>query len=145
MVIFNSKDTSENMQLANIILNVSTSLILSLVSNFKLNERVINFSNAAKKFNILCHKLEDIIYNNVDDDITAEDLRNHITEYDNITDSVEYPYIGHIKNKLIKNFKNIKTLPNILNCTSQEPPTITPIQSDIIVPLGTYTPPFGGL
>jgi len=131
MIIFNSKDTSENMQMANIILNVSTTLILSLVSNFKLNERVINFTNSAKKFNKICHRIEDLIYNNVDD-ITTENLRDCINEYDNINDNVEYPYISHIKNKLIKNFKNKKSLPNVLNCTT-ESPIITPIQSDIII------------
>ena len=131
MIIFNSKDTSDKMQLANIILNVSTTLILSLVSNFKLNERVINFTNSAKKFNHLTHKIEDLIYNNIDD-IVTENLRDCINEYDNINDNVEYPYISHIKNKLIKNFKNKKTLPNVLNCTS-ESPTIIPVQSDIIV------------
>ena len=131
MVIFNSKDTSETMQLANIILNVATSLILSLVSNFKLNERVINFTNASKKFNHLTHKIEDLIYNNIDD-ITTENLRNCINEYDNINDNVEYPYISHIKRKLIKNFKNKKSLPNVLNCIT-ESPILTPTQSDIII------------
>ena len=128
MIIFNSKDTSENMQLANIILNVSTTLILSLVSNFKLNERIINFTNASKKMNKLCHKIEDYLYNNVDD-ITTDNLRECINEYDYINDNVEYPYISHIKNKLIKNFKNKKTLPNVLNCTSNE----SPATSDLII------------
>lgn len=119
MVIFNSKDNSENMQLANIILNVSTSLILSLVSNFKFNERIINFTNGSKKFNKLCHLAEDYLYNNIDD-ITTENLRSIINEYDNLNDNIEYPYIGYIKSKLIKKFENKRTLPNVLNCVSNE-------------------------
>ena len=60
MVIFNSENF-ENIRIANIILNVATSLILSLVGNFKLNEHVINFSSKSIKFNKLCHKIEDLL------------------------------------------------------------------------------------
>jgi hypothetical protein len=66
MVIFNSENF-ENVRIANIILNVATSLILSLIGNFKLNERVINFTSKSVKFNKLCHKCEDLLYNCIDE------------------------------------------------------------------------------
>ena len=110
MVIFNSENF-ENIRIANIILNVATSLILSLVGNFKLNERVINFTSKSVKFNKLCHKIEDLLYNSIDD-ITTENIRANIDEYDTINEQIEYPFVGYIKDKLIKKYSNHRSMPN---------------------------------
>ena len=118
MVIFNSENF-ENIRIANIILNVATSLILSLVGNFKLNERVINFSSKSIKFNKLCHKIEDLLYNSIDD-ITTENIRANIDEYDTINEQIEYPFVGYIKDKLIKKYSNHRSMPNALNCVASE-------------------------
>jgi hypothetical protein len=118
MVIFNSENF-ENIRIANIILNVATSLILSLVGNFKLNERVINFSSKSIKFNKLCHKIEDLLYNSIDD-ITTENIRANIDEYDMITEQIEYPFVGYIKQRLTKKYSNHRSMPNALNCVASE-------------------------
>ena len=118
MVIFNSENF-ENIRIANIILNVATSLILSLVGNFKLNERVINFSSKSIKFNKLCHKIEDLLYNSIDE-ITTENIRANIDEYDTINEQIEYPFVGYIKDKLIKKYSNHRSMPNALNCVASE-------------------------
>lgn len=119
MIIFNA-DEYKNIKIANIILNVLTTLILSLIGNFKLNERVINFTNGNNKFSRLCHKIEDILYNTLDDDITTDNIKNIINEYDNLVESIEYPYIHHIKNKIQKKYEKNRTLPNVLNCISSD-------------------------
>jgi hypothetical protein len=126
MIIFNA-DEYKNIKIANIILNVSTTLILSLIGNFKLNERVINFTTGSNKFNKLCHKCEDLLYNCLDE-VTTDNIRSIINEYDNLIESIEYPYIGYIKNKIQKKYENNKTLPNVLNCISSDL-----ISSDIII------------
>ena len=118
MVIFNSENF-ENIQIANIILNVATSLILSLVGNFKLHERVIKFSSKSIKFNKLCHKAEDLLYNSIDE-ITTENIRANIDEYDTINEQIEYPFVGYIKDKLIKKHSNHWSMPNALNCIASE-------------------------
>ena len=118
MVIFNSENF-ENIRIANIILNVATSLILSLVGNFKLNERVINFTSKSVKFNKLCHKIEDLLYNSIDE-ITTENIRANIDEYDTINEQIEYPFVGYIKDKLIKKYSNHRSMPNALNCVASE-------------------------
>ena len=117
MVVFNSENF-ENIRIANIILNVATSLILSLVGNFKLNERVINFSSKSIKFNKLCHKIEDYIYNSIDE-ITTENIRAIIDEYDSINEQIEYPFVGYIKRRLIKKYKSSRCMPNVLNCVGE--------------------------
>ena len=118
MVIFNSENF-ENIRIANIILNVATSLILSLVGNFKLNERVINFSSKSIKFNKSCHKIEDLLYNSIDE-ITTENIRANIDEYDTINEQIEYPFVGYIKDKMIKKYSNHRSMPNALNCVASE-------------------------
>jgi len=124
MVVFNSSnDNNENVKIMNIILNISTSLILSSIASFQLNEKILTFNNASKKFMRLVHEAEDNIFNIIDDDVTTEDLHKIIETYDNINESVEYSYPEHLKNRLIKKFKGIKPLPHVLNCTCQEAPT----------------------
>ena len=116
MVIFNSENF-DNVGIANIILNVATSLILSLVGNFKLNERVINFTSKGVKFNKLCHKIEDLLYNCIDE-ITTENIRAIIDDYDAINEQIEYPFVGYIKERLIKKYGSNRIMPNCLNCVS---------------------------
>lgn len=118
MVIFNSENF-EGIRIANIILNVATSLILSLIGNFKLNERVINFSSKSIKFNKLCHKIEDLIYNSIDE-ITTEHIRTCISDYDSIEESIEFHFVGYIKERLVKKYKNNRCMPNALNCVPSE-------------------------
>ena len=56
MGVLNSNSFNpEDLQIANIILNTSTGLILSLIGNFKITEKVADFKNNAIKFNKLCH------------------------------------------------------------------------------------------
>ena len=134
MVVFNSSnDNNENIKIMNIILNISTSLILSSIASFQLNEKILTFNNASKKFNALTHLCEDNIYNIIDEDITTEDLHKIIEQYDNINDSIDYNYPNHIKLRLIKKFQNIKSLPHVLNCISQELPNNNSNNSDIVV------------
>ena len=110
MVIFHS-EIFDNVRIANIVLNVATSVILSL------NERVINFSSKGVKFNKLCHKIEDLLYNCIDE-ITRENIRAIIDDNDAINEQIEYPFVSYIKEKLIKKYGGNRIMPNCLNCVS---------------------------
>ena len=116
MVVFNSENI-ENIRIINIILNISTSLILSLIGNFKLDQRITNFTSKSIKFTKLCHHIEDLLYNSIDE-ITSENIRNIINDYDSINEQIEYPFVGYIKKRLIKKYENNRILPNCLNCIS---------------------------
>ena len=63
----------------------------------------------------LTNAIEDSLTNEIND-INIDKIRNFINDYDAITESLEYSYPTHIKNRVRKKFKNIKTLPNSLNC-----------------------------
>jgi hypothetical protein len=116
MTVLNSSDFDPiTMRIPNIILNASTSLILSLINNYKLPEKCQTFRNKANKYINLTNSIEDSLTNELNE-INIDKIRNFINDYDAITESLEYSYPTHIKNRVRKKFKNIKTLPNSLNC-----------------------------
>ena len=117
MTILNSMDegNNNNMKYANIILNCWTSLILSLVGNFKLTEQATNFKMVEIKQNKLTHKIEDLL--SLDLERTKiEDIRLIINEYDALNESLDFPFPNFIKNRVKHIYKDKRTLPNALNC-----------------------------
>ena len=116
MTVLNSmSDNSNEMKYANIVLNTWTSLILSIIGNFKLTEQDTNFRSLSTKFNKLCHKIEDFL--SIDLESTKiEDIRAIINEYDSLNESLDFPFPNFIKNRIKKVYSGKKTLPNILNC-----------------------------
>lgn len=117
MTIMNSlsNDNTNDMKYANIGLNATTSLILTLIGNFKLAEKVTNFKNIEIKMNKLCHSIEDKLTNDLENTST-ENIRQIINEYDSLNEQLDYPFIGFIKNRVKRTYLGKKTLPNILNC-----------------------------
>ena len=117
MSVLNSSDFNpSDMKMPNIILNISTSLILSLSNSLKFNDKITNFTNVGRKFTKLTHQIEDNLINDIND-INIDTIRRFINEYDNLYEQIDYPFSNRTKNKMIKQYKGKKTLPNILNCT----------------------------
>jgi len=116
MTVLNSmSDNSNEMKYANIVLNTWTSLILSIIGNFKLTEQATNFKQIEIKMNKLTHKIEDFL--SIDLESTKiEDIRTIINEYDSLNESLDFTYPNFIKNRVKKIYSGKKTLPNILNC-----------------------------
>ena len=116
MTVLNSmSDNSNEMKYANIVLNTWTSLILSIIGNFKLTEQATNFKQIEIKMNKLTHKIEDFL--SIDLESTKiEDIRAIINEYDSLNESLDFTYPNFIKNRVKKIYSGKKTLPNILNC-----------------------------
>ena len=116
MTVLNSmSDNSNEMKYANIVLNTWTSLILSIIGNFKLTEQATNFKQIEIKMNKLTHKIEDFL--SIDLESTKiEDIRAIINEYDSLNESLDFPFPNFIKNRVKKIYSGKKTLPNILNC-----------------------------
>jgi hypothetical protein len=117
MTILNSMDegNNNNMKYANIILNCWTSLILSLVGNFKLTEQATNFKMVELKQNKLTHKIEDLLSLDLES-TKIEDIRLIINEYDALNESLDFPFPNFIKNRVKHVYKDKRTLPNALNC-----------------------------
>jgi hypothetical protein len=117
MTVLNSmsEGSENNMKYANIILNAWTSLILSLVGNFKLPEQATNFSQIQVKMNSLCHKIEDKLTIDLES-CKIEDIRHFINDYDALYEQLDYSFPNFIKSRVKKVYAGKKVLPNILNC-----------------------------
>ena len=117
MTVLNSMNegTNNNMKYANIILNAWTSLILSLVGNFKLPEQGTNFAQIQVKMNKLTHQIEDKLTIDIEN-CKIEDIRHFINEYDVLYEQLDYAFPNFIKNRVKKIYSGKKVLPNILNC-----------------------------
>ena len=117
MTVLNSmsEGSENNMKYANIILNAWTSLILSLVGNFKLPEQCSNFSQLQLKFNKLCHQIEDRLSIDLEN-TNIEHIRAIINDYDALYEQLDYSFPNFIKNRVKKVYSGKKVLPNILNC-----------------------------
>ena len=103
MTVLNSMNegTNNNMKYANIILNAWTSLILSLVGNFKLPEQATNFAQIQVKMNKLTHQIEDKLTIDIEN-CKIEDIRHFINEYDVLYEQLDYAFPNFIKNRVKK-------------------------------------------
>ena len=117
MTVLNSMSESDDnrMKFANICLNAWTSLILSLVGNFKLPEQATNFSQIQVKMNKLTHQIEDKLTIDLDS-CKIEDIRQFINDYDALYEQLDYAFPNFIKNRVKKIYSGKKVLQNILNC-----------------------------
>ena len=110
MVVINSVVIDENtLKILNIILNSSSAIILSLISNFKIYEKINEFHSAYIKYNKLMNLIHSKMTNNYDE-ITGDFINQVVNDYDNITDNLNYGFPNKIK-KRIKNQYHHMTLP----------------------------------
>jgi len=113
MVIINAIITDQDLlKILNIILNSSTGLILSLISNFKVYECIQQFHQLQIKYNKLCHEIDSKLTNDTEN-ITVDFIKSVIDDYDNITSSQEYSYPQSVKNRIKKQYTNY-SLPSSL-------------------------------
>jgi len=99
MVIINSMVMDDNtLKILNIILNSSTGIILGLISNFKIYEKINEFHSSYIKYNKLMNSIHSKMTNNYDD-ITGDFINSIVNDYDNITDNLNYGFPNKIKKR----------------------------------------------
>ena len=115
MVIINSIiENQDLLKVLNIILNSSTGLILSLISNFKIYENIQSFHQLQIKFNKLSHQIDSKL--SIDPDNISPDYINSIVEdYDAIYESIEFNFPNSIKKRIKKQYENNMSLPSSLS------------------------------
>jgi hypothetical protein len=115
MVIINAIIVDQELlKVLNIILNSSTGLILSLISNFKIYEHIQLFNQVKGKFNKLSHVIDNKLTND-SDRITSEFITNIIEDYDQIYDGMEYTFPTSVKKRIKKQYYGKMTLPVALS------------------------------
>ena len=124
MVIINAIITDQDLlKILNIILNSSTGLILSLISNFKIYENIQQFHQLQIKYNKLCHDIDSKLTNDIES-ITTDFIKSIVEDYDNITSSQEYSYPKRVKKRIKNQYANNYSLPSslqvdIVECKSE--------------------------
>jgi hypothetical protein len=115
MVIINSIiENQDLLKILNIILNASTGLILSLISNFKVYEKIQQYHQLQIKFNKLNHQIDSKMNNDMDT-ITTQYITGIIEDYDQILESIEYAYPTKIKTKIKQQYDGKLSLPASLS------------------------------
>jgi hypothetical protein len=115
MVVINAVIQDEALlKVLNIILNSSTGLILSLISNFKIYENIQNFHQIQIKYNKLSHQIDTKLTNDLEN-INADFITSVIDDYDQIIEAQEYSFPSNIKYKIKKQYENKLTLPASLS------------------------------
>jgi len=105
LTILNSLLDQNDMKVINIVLNGVVGLILSIMNNFNINDKIATFKNEKNKIIKLQHKIDN--YLNTCGDIEVKDVEEIISQYDLIIEEVEYPILDFIKKKIKKKYKHM--------------------------------------
>jgi len=115
MVVINAVITDQDLlKILNIILNSSTGLILSLISNFKVYENIQNFHQLQVKFNKLSHQIDSKLTNDIEN-INTEFITGIIDDYDQIIETQGYGFPVRIKKRIKRQYEGKLTLPSSLS------------------------------
>lgn len=116
MAIINASQKDANdIKSFNITINSITVMLLSLISNFKVQEKETLFQTLSNKFMKLTHKIEDDLANNFDF-LERVHLQEHIQNYDILIEQITETIPRDIQNKVKQMYCDKKTLPAFLNC-----------------------------
>ena len=114
MVCINSIiENQQLLKILNIILNSSTGLILSLISNFHIHESISLFKEIQDKYTKLTNSIDTKLTNDLDS-ITSEYINNVVDDYNAITETIKYSYPTKIKKRIKKQYEGKMSLPNSL-------------------------------
>ena len=115
MVCINSTINDQDLlKILNIILNSSTSIILSLISNFKIHENITQYHQLQIKYTKLSHLIDSRLTNDMEN-INYDFIQTVINEYDAITETQEFPYPSVIRKRVKQQYENKLSLPSSLS------------------------------
>lgn len=111
MVCINSIITDQDtLKILNIILNSSTGLIIGMISNFKIYEKINQYHQLYIKFNKLSNTIDSKITNEIEA-INNDFIENIINEYNNISETQEYSFPSSIRKRIKKQYMDKLSLP----------------------------------
>jgi hypothetical protein len=113
-VLNSSEIDKDTVKVINIVVNGINTILLTINSNFKLNDRYNHFRSMKIKFNALNHKIETERNKKINDPNFVINVDDYINTFDNLYNDLSYQFPTHIKNKIIKKYGGHKKLPNSL-------------------------------
>ena len=115
MVVINSMiENQDTLKILNIILNTSTGLIIGMISNFKIYERITTYRTLYIKYNKLSNMIDSKITNELEL-INVDFIENVVNEYNNIGEQLDYDYPSFIRKKIKKEYQDKMSLPLVLS------------------------------
>jgi len=122
LTILNSSEIDKDIiKIINIVINAINTILLTINSNFKLNDRFNHFKNMKIKFNALNHRIESDKNKKLNDINYNINIDEIINTFDNLYNDLCYQFPGHIKNKIILKYGNKRKLPNSLAVECETP------------------------
>jgi hypothetical protein len=116
MAVLNSSFKPDDMQIANVVLNGCTALLMNISGTYQIAEKASRYKNTGQKWSQLLHLIEDKINNN---NLENDDIRDIVRVYDElITQCDDIPQF--ICDKVKKQFQG-KHLPVILQDSNSSP------------------------
>lgn len=106
---------SDKIKYTNIIINGTITITLAMTTQYKLNDRISMFKSYQIKYTKLNHQIESILNTRIENQILIDDINIIVNKYDLLCEELQFNFPEHLKNKVIKRFKNTNiTLPNSL-------------------------------
>jgi hypothetical protein len=102
LTILNSIMDEKDMKIINIVLNGTVGLILGIMNNFKINDKIAVFKNQKAKMIKLQHKIDSFI--NSSATIDAKDVEDIVASYDGMIEELEFPIEEFIKKRIKKKY-----------------------------------------
>ena len=115
LTVLNASEMNKNViQYINIIINGINTILLTINSYFKFNDRSLHFKTMRVKFNTLNHKIESLMNRKKIDNSLIINMDEIIIEFDVLYNDLQFPFPSSIKTKVIKKYGRTRRLPNSL-------------------------------
>ena len=115
LTVLNASEMNKNViQYINIIINGINTILLTINSYFKFNDRSLHFKTMRVKFNTLNHKIESLMNRKKIDNSLIINMDEIIIEFDSLYNDLQFPFPSSIKTKVIKKYGRTRRLPNSL-------------------------------
>ena len=102
LTILNSIMDEKDMKIVNIVLNGMVGLILAMINNFKINDKIAIFKNQKNKMIKLQHKIDSFL--NTCTDIDAKEVEEIVATYDGMIEEIEFDIPHFIKKRIKKKY-----------------------------------------
>ena len=116
LTCLNTSDVdTEKIKYINIIINGTITIILAITTQYKIHDRISMFKAYQTKYTKLNHQIEGLLNTKKENEIVIDDVNTIVNKYDLLVEELQFNYPEHLKNRIVKRFKDTNiTLPNSL-------------------------------
>jgi len=106
---------TDKIKYINIAINGIITIILAVTTQYKIHDRISLFKTYQNKYTKLNHQIESILNTKKENELIIDDVNAIVGKYDLLCEELQFTFPNHIRNIIIKKFKDTNiTLPNSL-------------------------------